>query len=118
MEQQNNTQILIKSARLLIILSALIMLFTIFGIMLKLEYFRVMCVCTTNYIAYSWIGFGVSIIAGLKLSFFSVIASRSDKKYFFCKNWLFNLMLAFQSISFIAGIVYLLLFAMKLSNVI
>jgi hypothetical protein len=107
-----------KTAKNLTWLSCLIIIITVFGLMLKLEYFKAMCPCTTNNLAYAWIGFGVTVIAGLKIMFLTLNSSSMECcKCFFMKKWFINTLLIVQMLCFTIGLVYLILFAGKLSNV-
>jgi hypothetical protein len=106
-----------KSAKSIIWLSTLIIIITVFGLMLKLEYFKAMCPCTTNNLAYAWVGFGVAVIVGLKIMFLALNSHMECCKRFFTKKWFINTLLSLQMLFFIAGLVYLIMFAGKLSNV-
>jgi len=106
-----------KIAKNLTWLSSLIILITVFGLMLKLEYFKAMCPCTTNNLAYAWIGFGIAVIVGLKIMFLTLNSSMECCKCFFTKKWFINTLLIVQMFCFTFGLVYLIIFAGKLSNV-
>lgn len=92
------------------ILSALFILLSLVIVVLQFQELRSICVCTSNYLAWSWIAFGIAILIGL-IAQVLVLQENSSSKI--CK-----LLLALQSVAFFVGIVLAVLFGAFLLKVI
>lgn len=92
------------------ILSALFILVSLFIVVLQFQELRSLCVCTSNYLAWSWIAFGIAILIGLVVQTLVLLENRSSK---LCK-----LLLVIQSLAFYIGIVLAVLFGSFLLKVI
>ncbi len=92
------------------ILASAFIITTLFVAVFQFEALRSICVCISNYLAWSWIAFGISILIGLFTRFMILSGSENPK--------LCRLLLALQSIVFFTGIVLVVLFGSFLLKVI
>lgn len=100
MEQKySNLNLLLNVAAITIIL------ITVVASMFQFEILRIYCVCISNYLAYSSIALGLSLMLGLVWNF---LPGESVRKRY----------LILQAILFFTGIVMLVLFGSFLNNVI
>jgi hypothetical protein len=99
--------------RLVIILSSVFILATIFLGILRLERLSTFCICKINYLAYSWISFAITILLSF-IGLFAIycISRKSDGLLLFDK---INLSLIIAG--FICGLVWLIVFAAFILNV-
>lgn len=106
----------ISIARILLGLSVLIILATVIVSVFSLEQYRSICICTINYLAYSWIAFAIAIVVSL-LSL--ICAAQAALKSECCSRYfLANIFLWLQFFAFVAGIVFLLIFVTRYTDVI
>ena len=112
MENQEyiNRKIAFRGISLLLVLSTIAILSTLFVVVFQFNELRSLCVCISNYLAWGWIGFGISIILGLA-GLTSAFSSTSN-------NTFQKVMLILQSIAFFAGIFLIVLFGSFLLKVI
>ncbi|MCF8371585.1 MAG: hypothetical protein K9H64_08175 [Bacteroidales bacterium] len=92
------------------ILSTLFILLSLFIVVLQFQELRSLCVCISNYLAWSWIAFGIAILIGLIVQSLVLLENSSPT---LCK-----LFLAIQSLAFYIGIVLAVLFGSFLLKVI
>ena len=85
--------------------SLILTLSTLVAVMFRFNVLREYCVCISNYLAWSWIAFGISLFIGL----FSGLLIR-DKYKLLCS--------LLQATAFYAGIVFMVLFGARLLDVI
>ncbi len=104
------TKFLKKTIQLHFLLSTLIILTSLFAAIFQFEALRNICVCISNYLAWSWIAFGITILIGLIANFYLSLNETNNK---FLKLFLF-----LQTISFYLGIIFIVLFGSFLLRVI
>lgn len=103
-------------ARYILILSVLLILGTIIPSIFALPIYNSMCICTINYLAYAWIVFAITALLSLISMARVVMASAAEKC---CKSNVFpNILLWLQVISFTLGLVFLLIFIARFTQVI
>ncbi|MBT3207268.1 MAG: hypothetical protein HN704_03085 [Bacteroidetes bacterium] len=97
--------VVLSSVRLQIYISSFFILITILAAIFNFIELQKICVCISNYLAYSWILFGISIIFGLIL--FLQLTAIQDINI---QNKRIIVLTILQTISFIGGIVIFVLF--------
>jgi len=95
--------------------SLLIITATFIAVIFRFDMLRKLCVCISNFLAYSWLAFGIAVITGI-ISFNLLLFARMKNKPS-PANCLIVLNLL-QSLAFITGMVFLFFFGALLINVI
>ena len=101
-------QLPVKLSGVQLVTAALIILISLLGVMFQFNELSTLCFCTLNYLAWSWIAFGISI-------FISLI---SLNILFFNENKITKYLFVLQSIAFFFGIFYMVMFGAKLMDVV
>jgi hypothetical protein len=100
----------------LLSLSVLILLATATVAGFSLETYRAICICTVNFLAYSWIAFAVHMLFALTAMVWVICMARHKQPK--GKSWALNLLAGLQALAFMAGIVLLIIFLARLTEVV
>ncbi len=105
-----------KIAKLYLIVSAAIMVSTVIAALFSYKSLQEFCICASNKLAYAWILLCITIVfCGISLLLY---AKKGDNLLSpFSKNLLFYSAL-FQTACFITALIFVVLFAAKIINVI
>ena len=113
--EQRQVKNSIKNSRLLLLISAGIIVLSAVAVMFQFQELRQLCVCISNWLAWSWIANAAAILFSIVLMItVSVKSAENSLKPTKLQNLLFSL----QSLAFTTGLVFLIIFAAKLTNVI
>ncbi len=101
-------QLPVKLSGIQFLLSFVVIALSLLGVMLRFEELRTMCFCTLNYLAWSWIAFGINIFVALAT--FTI--------YLFNESKIIKYLFALQSLAFFTGLFLIAIFGVKLIDVI
>lgn len=99
--------------RVVILLSAIFILSTVFLGVSNLEKLSSFCICKINYLAYSWIAFAITILLSLLGFYLSAVNGINDKRLPVIEKINLALIVA----GFICGLILLLVFAGLILNI-
>jgi hypothetical protein len=96
-------------------LSVLVILVTLTGVIFRFDMLRKLCVCISNLLVWSWIAFGIAAVTGI--IYFNLQGIKHNNNKTLCPSLILFLNLV-QSLAFVTGLVFLILFGALLANVI
>lgn len=109
--EKEKQKLLFSLIKLQIYISSLIILISILAAIFNFESLEKTCVCILNYLAYSWILYGITIIIGV-FALLQIVLSK-DK----IQNILLKILILLQAISFISAFVLFVIFASLLLDI-
>ncbi|MBU0763326.1 MAG: hypothetical protein KJ607_00660 [Bacteroidetes bacterium] len=114
MEKQNNrANDLVRLSALIFVSAVAIIALTLIPVLLKTEFLNTLCLCKVNYIAWSWICFASSAVLSLMLFIARIVPAKSEKVSYQI-TVLSAFMFVLQAAIFVAGLMFLIVFACKL----
>jgi hypothetical protein len=103
-------------AKYLLGLSVLIVAGTVIPSIFALEPYGSMCICVINYLAYAWIAFAAAALFAVITWIILLMASLKESC---CRRHTgVNLLLWLQGLAFILGLIFLVIFIARYTNVI
>ena len=102
-------------ARTFLLMCGAFMLATIIPAFFALDYFQNMCICKVNYLAYAWIAFALTMLVS---SIALVLGTVAETKECCAKKSVLHIIfLWLQAVGLIVGVILLLVFITKYTNV-
>ena len=103
-------------SRILLGLSVLLILTTVIASIFARVSYGSVCICTINYLAYAWIAFAITSLIALATLISAAMANVREKC---CRcNCFINILLWLQAAGFMAGLILLLIFITRFTEVI
>jgi len=104
-----------KFSRLVLILSAVLLLGTFIPSVLAVEKYAATCICTINYLAYAWIVFAVTtLLALVSMILCAMIFARGKEPGSLI---LHNLLLWLEAAGMVIGLILMLIFITRFTDV-
>jgi hypothetical protein len=106
----------ISFSRFLLGLSVFVILGTLIASIFALGFYNSMCICTINFLAYAWIAFAVTALLALVTLNLCIMANTKEddsRRYV-----MINSLLWLQSLGFLLGLIFMVVFIARYTNVI
>jgi len=100
--------------KILLVLSALFILISVITSISNANFLDKFCICKINYLAYSWISFGVSVLFSCIIWYVYTVKIQLNQKAIY----LLNIITFIDILLFIVGIVFLLIFTTLILDII
>jgi hypothetical protein len=105
----------IAFARIVLAASLALLASTLIASIFALDIYAAICICTVNYLSYAWIAFAIASLFSLIAQMCGVMSGACGC----CKKLLFpNLLMWLQGLSLLTGIIMMVIFIARLTQVI